>query len=57
MRCSRRRRLRALYARLRGQLDQKVGREKHVLRAYLQALGRRLGKEGEQPTKEDQPHA
>ena len=57
MRCSRRRRLRALYARLRGQLDQKVGREKRILRTYLEALGRRLGKESEKPTKEDQPHA
>ncbi len=54
---SRRRRLQVLHARLYGQLDQKVGREKHVLRAYVQALGRRLRKESQQRTEGDQPHA
>ena len=67
-----RRRLRALYARLYGQsegpsapqrsetqLDQKVGREKHILRTYLNALGRRFREETEhrRDTEEDQPHA
>ena len=54
-----RRRLRALYARLYGQLDQKVGREKHILRTYLEALARRLPQETKhrRDTEEDRHHA
>ena len=54
---SRRQRFRALYARLYGQLDQKVGREKHILRAYLEALRRRLKRETSHQVEEDKPDA
>ena len=53
----RRRRLRALYAHLYGQLDQKIGREKDILKRYIHALGRLLGEESVREKGEDRHHA
>jgi len=52
----RRRQLEALRARLYGQLDQKIGREKHILRRYIQALSRSLREQSREKAK-GQPHA
>ena len=52
-----RRSLQVLYARLRGQLDQRVGREKRILRSYLRALDRRLRAEADPGAKEDHDYA
>jgi len=59
----RRRHLRTLYARLYGQLDQRAGREKHILRRYVHALAEVLSerkqthREGAKEKEEDRDHA
>ncbi len=53
----RRRRLRALYAHFYGQLDQKIGREKDILKRYIHALGHLLREESVPGKGEDRHHA
>jgi len=53
----RHRRLQALYARLYGQLDQKIGREKRILTRYIRALDRLLKEESAQREEKDRRHA
>jgi len=53
----RRRQLEALRARLYGQLDQKIGREKRILRRYIQALSRLLRERPVQGEGEGRHHA
>ncbi len=53
----RRRRLRVLYAHLYGQLDQKIGREKDILKRYIHALGHLLREKSVPGKSEDRHHA
>ena len=52
-----RRQLEVLHARLYGQLDQKIGREKRILKRYIQALSRLLGERSVKGKGEGRHHA
>ena len=53
----RRRQLEVLHARLYGQLDQKIGREKRILKRYIQALSHLLRERSVKGKGEGRHHA